>query len=81
MTDIDEEKRRIIWVVSPHASSEFDEWWGPAETEEDHQAALAYATERLEALWDGMDGEDSETVTIERRLVTETEWQELQAEL
>ncbi len=37
-----------VWIVTPHEDGEFDEWWGPADTEEDHDRALAYALARLE---------------------------------
>ena len=59
-----------IWIVTPHADTSYDDWVGPAETEQDHQAALTYAQARLEELWDQMDSDDApESVTIERREV------------
>jgi hypothetical protein len=60
---------RPVWIVTPHQSSEFDDWVGPAETEEHHQAALAYAKDRLEALWDQCEDGDSFEVLIERKMV------------
>lgn len=40
------------WEITPHECSDFDSMILPAETEEDHRAALAYAQARLEELWD-----------------------------
>ena len=58
-----------IWVVTPHESHDFDEWWGPCETDEDHDAAVEYAQDRLTDLWDQYDSKDPRpvTVTMEQR--------------
>lgn len=59
-----------VWIVTPHADTSFDDWVGPAETEQDHQDAIAYAQARLEELWDQMDvGDAPMSVTIEKREV------------
>jgi hypothetical protein len=58
-----------VWIVTPHADGDYDEWWGPSKTDEDHHRALAYATARLEELWDQYEGPGPVSVTIERREV------------
>lgn len=54
------------WEITPHKNKYFDSTIMPAETEGDHRAALEYAMERLEALWDSAAyNEGPKTVTIE----------------
>jgi len=66
-----------VWVVTPHASGEFDEWWGACETEEDHDAAYEYASYRLEDMWDQYDSSDPRviSVTMEQREVEAWEFE------
>ena len=81
MSDLD--KTPIsVWVVTPHHSAEFDEWWGAAETESDHSAALDYAIHRLVDLWDQYDSRDPRpaTVTIEQRTVEAWEFVAIEQE-
>jgi hypothetical protein len=70
--------RITVWVVTPHASSEFDECWLPAETDEDDHVALAYAHARLEDLWDQYDSADPRAVkvTMEQREVMRWQFEE-----
>jgi hypothetical protein len=75
-------KRVTVWVVTPHESSDYDEWWGPAETDHDHDAALEYAQARLVDIWDQYDGQDPRVVgvTLEQREVDEDEFELTQEE-
>lgn len=53
------------WVIDPfHDREEADHAILPAETDEDHHAALDYAKERLESLWDQADLDKPVTVTM-----------------
>jgi hypothetical protein len=71
----------LVWIVTPHESSEYDEWWGPCETEEDHQAALDYALARMEDAWDQIEfpgtadapKKSRASVTIEQRWMNRDE--------
>ena len=76
-------KRRTIWVVTPHASEDYDEWWGSCETDEDHDEALAYAQARLEEAWDQYDSADPRvaSVTLQQREVDEDDFELTQEEL
>jgi hypothetical protein len=52
------------WEISPYPDlREADYRVMPAETDADHHAALDYAKERLESLWDGADLD--ETITVQ----------------
>lgn len=54
------------WEISPHHNIDYDSCIMPGNTEEDHQAALEYAKERLEELWDNTSTKDGPvSVTIE----------------
>jgi hypothetical protein len=53
------------WLIDPyHDSDEADQAMLPAETDEDHNAALEYAMERLESLWDAAQNDKPFTVTM-----------------
>ena len=43
------------WKITPSNSSEFDHVRLRAATEDDHQAALAWAKDRIEEIWDQME--------------------------
>lgn len=63
-----------VWIVAPHASFDYDEWWRRARTPEDARAALDYARARLEEVWDECElGSGPRTVTIELREVDSEE--------
>ena len=54
------------WEITPHATDDCDSTAMPAENDSDHHAALTYAKERLESLWDSLAHEDGpRTVTIQ----------------
>jgi hypothetical protein len=54
------------WEITPHQNTDYESCILPGETEENHQAALTYAKERLESLWDSLAHFDGpRTVTIE----------------
>lgn len=56
------------WEITPyHDREEADLAVLPAETDADHHAALDYAKERLESLWDGTDLDKTITVTMTLR--------------
>lgn len=40
------------WEITPYHNNDTDSCVLPAETEKDHRAALEYAQDRLEQLWD-----------------------------
>lgn len=69
-------KKITIWVVTPHESGDYDEWWGPCETDEDHDIAIEYAQDRLRDIWDQYDSQDPRvaSVTIQQREVDEDEF-------
>jgi hypothetical protein len=53
------------WEVAPHENTDYDSALFPAETEDNHRAALDYAKERLESLWDSaIAGGGAQTVSI-----------------
>lgn len=60
---------RHVWIVTPHASSEFDYWIAPGETEEQDGEALDYAQSRMEEMWDQAEAGTEFAVKMERRLV------------
>lgn len=73
------ETDRLVWIISPHASRDYDEAWLPAETEKDNEVALDYASDRLAELWDQYEeGAGKITVTMERRLVPADELEALE---
>lgn len=79
MSPVNEKVR--IWVVTPHESSEFDEWWGACVTDKDHDDALHYMQRRCEDLWDQYDSgrPTVERVTIEQRDVLASDfWKTLE---
>ena len=54
------------WEIAPYHNSNADSCVLPGDTEEQHRAALEYAQERLESLWDSLAHEEGpKTVTIE----------------
>ena len=54
------------YEITPHENNDYDTTVMPADTEEDHHKALAYAQDRLESLWDSMAwGVKKITVTME----------------
>lgn len=56
------------WEITPyHDRDEGDSFVCPAETDEDHHAALDYAKDRLESLWDSSDLDQTITVTMTLR--------------
>jgi hypothetical protein len=56
------------WEITPHHDeAEADSTIMPAETDADHHAALDYAKERLESLWDQADHDKTVTVTMTLR--------------
>jgi hypothetical protein len=56
------------WEITPHENKDYDSAIMPAETENDHRAALEYAQARLESLWDSLAWEEGpKTVTIEMK--------------
>jgi hypothetical protein len=52
------------WEITPHEDSSYDFCLMPANTEEQHRAALEYAQARLESGWDGLEVGQEITVTI-----------------
>lgn len=69
-----------VWVVTPHHDQDYDECWLAAETDADHHAALKYAKDRLEDLWDDTAYDETllVTVTMERRAVPADEFEAIQ---
>ena len=56
----------MYWEITPHHTNDFDCAILPSRNEDDDRAALAYAQERLEALWDATAyGQKKITVTME----------------
>lgn len=55
----------MYWQITPYHTNDADYWIGPAVTEADHKAALAYAQERLEMAWDQLEQGMLASVTIE----------------
>jgi len=56
------------WEITPHSDSDdADSCIMPADRDEDHNAALDYATDRLGELWDLADEDVTYTVTITLR--------------
>jgi hypothetical protein len=52
------------WEISPHINSDYDYAVLPGDTEEDHRAALEYATEMLNTCFDALEEGDKATVTV-----------------
>lgn len=60
---------RYVWEIEPHhSSSDFDACVLPGNTQEDHRAALAYAKDRLEDVWDRLEIGETGTVKLKRRI-------------
>lgn len=56
----------MYYEITPHENNDYDTTVMPADSEADHHAALAYAQDRLESLWDSMAwGVKKITVTME----------------
>jgi len=55
----------MYWKIEPYNTSNADCCVMPAETEEDHSAALEYAQARLKDGWDRLKPGQKATVTIE----------------
>ncbi len=56
---------KIVWVISPHDDTSYDFIQMPAEGPTDHRAALEYAKNMLEILWDDCEIGDKVEVTME----------------
>lgn len=55
----------MFWEVTPYHTKDADSCVLPAQTEDNHRAALEYAKDRLEELWDQLSPGESASVTIE----------------
>lgn len=57
----------MYWQIEPYHSDSADCCVLPANTEEEHRAALEYAKERLEEVWDEMEPGESRDITLKLR--------------
>ena len=55
----------MYWKIEPYQTNDADCCVLPAETEEDHRAALEYAQARMEDIWDGLEVGEKKTITIQ----------------
>lgn len=55
----------MYWKITPNIDPEYDVAIMPANNEADHRAALDYAKDRLEYLWDTAEENEAKSVTIE----------------
>jgi len=55
----------MYWKIEPYHTRDADYCVMPAETEKDNRAALIYAQDRIEDLWDQLNQGQKATVIIE----------------